>query len=173
MPNKSKIKGKSGERELSKILSKIFDEKFGRVFGSGQFVGGKNIKRIEKINEIQYLSSRGDIISPEKYKNFIFECKWYDSFPWHKFLLNEKIPILENNNGWINQIKLISENQKWFLCMKFNYQGWFVLIDKENHELSDDFFKDLSFIKWFSINHNKYYYIFELLTFFKKYKNIL
>ncbi|MCS7316694.1 MAG: hypothetical protein NZZ41_00020 [Candidatus Dojkabacteria bacterium] len=173
MKNKSKTKGKNGERELVRILDEIFGEKFGRVFGSGLLTGGKNQEKIEKLNEIQILSSTGDIIPPEKFKNFVFECKWYKDFQWFKLFKEKHFSLLENENGWISQISKISNEKKWFLCMKFNHQGWFVLVDKENVNFDENFLTDLTYLRWYSSKYDRFFYIFELKKFFEKYKELL
>lgn len=178
MGSASKNKGKAGERELAKILSKIFDEKFGRVFGSGAFLGGKNAHRRDEANSIQILSSRGDLIPPQSMPKLVLECKWYKAMPWHQFLGNEPIKILEyqakksEQPGWLQQCyNSVHNNEIWFLCMKFNNQGWFVLYEQELANQAT--FQVQNRIVWYSNIFKKYYEITKLEDFFQNNKQII
>ena len=62
MSNKSKIKGKSWERDVANFLTKLYNEPFLRVPNSGAFVGGYNIYRTQTMTEQQVKSFKGDII---------------------------------------------------------------------------------------------------------------
>jgi hypothetical protein len=174
----SKDKGKAGERELADILTKLFEEKFGRVFGSGAFLGGKNAHRRDTANSIQILSSRGDLIPPQTMPKLVIECKWYKSMPWHQFLQNQPVKILEHQTkgkeqpGWLQQCyDSVGEGEVWFLCMKFNNQGWFVLYELDlaaEHGLIAD-----NRIVWYSQTFQKWYAITNLNSFFEKNKDAI
>ena len=173
MAKSSKDKGKAGERELADIMTKIFEEKFGRVFGSGAFLGGKNAHRRNTANSIQILSSRGDLIPPISMPKLVIECKWYKSMPWHQFIQNQPIKILEHQSkgkeqsGWLQQCyDSVGENEIWFLCMKFNNQGWFVLYEKD---IAQTYNLDAgNKIVWYSETFQKWYEIANLNWFFQK-----
>lgn len=168
MGKASKNKGKAGERELADIMTKIFEEKFGRVFGSGAFMGGKNSHRRNNANSIQILASRGDLIPPESMPKLVVECKWHKSMSWHQFLQNKPIKILEQQNtgGWLQQCyNSVNEDEIWFLCMKFNNQGWFVLYEQQmaqKYGLSSN-----NKMVWYSEVFQKWYEITGLVDFFQ------
>ena len=164
MPSPSKDKGKRGERELANILSNIFGEKFGRVFTSGAFYGGKNAKRLENPNKFQMVSSRGDIIPSESTSHIIFECKWYKETPWGNIILSNKNAKLES---WIEQTKILKKSPEeiWFLCMKFNRQGWYVLFDYEYHKKYQ--YALGNYIFWYSDNTKEAYLITDMIKFFE------
>lgn len=123
MANANKNKGKSLEREVAKELTEVFGINFERVWSSGAFTGGKNSFRVQKLTPEQALLSSGDILMPMELKHMAIECKFYKDFSWQS--------VFENNetlNKWIEQAKG-SENKLWFLVMKFNNQGKFVVYD--------------------------------------------
>lgn len=167
MSSKQKNKGKSGERELAKILSDIFNEyeNFCRVIGSGQIFGGKNFSNKNDKNLYQKIAGKGDIVPPPGLEKLSFECKWHAKFNFPTLLKEEENKKLEN---WIDQILQINEGEYWFLCMKFNYAGWFVLVDPEN--LGDILPKDISYFVWYCKNKNKNYFVYDLRNFFQKFK---
>lgn len=126
---KIKNKGKNGERELAKILENYFSSKFIRVPNSGSYTGGKNIYREKNLDRFQIKLMKGDIITPEKFHNIIFECKFYRDFSLRQ-CLKSKFSLLDK---WIDQIEaILSNNELWFLCIKINNQGWLILFDKEH-----------------------------------------
>lgn len=169
MPSKQKNKGKSGERELSKILSGIFNEyeNFCRVIGSGQLFGGKNFSKKNEKNTYQKLAGKGDIVPPPGLENLSFECKWYAKSNFISLLKEDENKRLES---WINQILVTNEGEYWFLCMKFNYEGWFVLVDPEN--LKDFLPKNISYFSWYCKNKNKTYLVYDLKNFFQEFKKL-
>lgn len=119
----SKNKGKSGERELCKILEGYFGGSFIRVPGSGAYVGGKNNVRKDVLSEGQIRNSKADIITPDHMPKFILESKFYADFPFHMFLTSPNVPILD---GWIEQQKnIIDPGDFWMICFKINRKGWF------------------------------------------------
>jgi hypothetical protein len=128
MASPSKTKGKSGERELCKILEGIFNEPFQRVFSSGAFVGGKNAFRRQTLSETVVRAAKGDIVPPDSMPKLVIECKSYRSFPWHQLVRTGEVKVLEGKEGWIPQtLDAVDPGDIWFLCMKFNNIGWFVL----------------------------------------------
>ena len=124
MPSKSKAKGSSYERELAKFLSEKYNGSFVRVPNSGAYIGGSNFHRASNLSEGQVRGFKGDIIPPDNWKYFNCECKSYADFPFHHFLYNKKIPLLE---GWVNQTMDIAENGDVnILFMNFNRKGTYV-----------------------------------------------
>ena len=75
MTSKSKNKGKGFERDVCKILGKIYGDNFERVPHSGAFVGGVNAARKSTLTENQIKAFKGDIIPPDHWKHFNCECK--------------------------------------------------------------------------------------------------
>lgn len=147
----SKNKGKSGERELCKILEGIFGGSFIRVPSSGAFVGGKNAVRKESLSEGQIRNSKADIITPDHMPKFVLESKFYADFPFHMFLTSQDVPILD---GWIEQqLDCVDEGDFWMVCFKINRKGWFGCIEHTNE---------------FKLNHHiryKTYSVFNLKEF--------
>ena len=118
MPSKSKAKGSSYERDLAKFLSEKYNGSFVRVPNSGAYIGGSNFHRASNLSEGQVRGFKGDIIPPDNWKYFNCECKNYADFPFHHFLHNKKIPLLE---GWINQtMEIAEEGDVNILFMKFS-----------------------------------------------------
>lgn len=126
MANANKQKGKSLEREVAKELSVVFGLNFERIWSSGAFTGGKNAFRLQKLTPEQALLSTGDILMPMELSHVQMECKFYKDFSWQS--------VFENNetlNGWIEQA-IGTTGNLWFLIMKFNNQGKFVVFDTAN-----------------------------------------
>lgn len=139
MANANKNKGKSLEREVAKELTEVFGVNFERIWSSGAFTGGKNSFRLQKLTPEQALLSTGDILMPMELSHVQIECKFYKDFSWQS--------VFENNetlNNWIEQAKGTTGNL-WFLVMKFNNQGKFVVFSTgENlsvpHSFGNSFF---------------------------------
>lgn len=124
MGKKSKDKGKAGERELTKMLGKYFEENFERVPSSGAFIGGRNAFRKERMSENQIRGAKADIIPPDGLSKFVAECKWYGDFPYHALATNKQIPKL---NEWIEELEYdCDKNDHGFLFVKIDHKGWFV-----------------------------------------------
>jgi len=124
MASKSKIKGKAGERELSKIFKNVFGGSFIRVPSSGAFIGGKNKFRVSSLSENQIRNSKGDIIPPDYMPNLVLECKFYSNFPFHLLLSGDDVPLLDS---WIEQTtEVLDKEDVWFLCWKINRKGWYI-----------------------------------------------
>ena len=100
MPSKSKTKGSSWERDVSKILAEIYDDSFIRVPSSGAFVGGMNVARKANMTEGQIQGFKGDIIPPDDWKYFNCECKNYADLRFHHLITDKDIPLLDE---WIEQ----------------------------------------------------------------------
>ena len=130
MSSKSKSKGNGWERECAKILSDIFGYHFERnKNGSGAFVGGTNKSRKSYLSDTQILSFMADILPPDEMKKMCVECKFYKEFPFHHFLIDKPIPILDS---WIDQqLDIVDENNFWFIAFKINRAGSFIVIDSE------------------------------------------
>lgn len=127
MVNHAKVKGNTWERDCAKILTDIFGYHFNRnISGSGNYVGGKNSFRKNILTEEQLQFTRGDISVPSEMKNMVIECKFYKEFPFHHFLVNKSIPILDK---WIEQqFDIIDNNSFWFVAFKINRAGSFIAI---------------------------------------------
>lgn len=150
----SKNKGKSGERELCKIMENTFGGSFIRVPNSGAYVGGRNSSRKEFLSNGQIKITKGDIITPDNMPKFVLESKFYKDFPFHALLGQEPIPILES---WIDQtIDCIDEDDFWMVCFKINRKGWFGCIED----------KYASTFTWRNFcRYNERYFVFELKPF--------
>jgi hypothetical protein len=131
MSNYNKNKGKSYERILAKHLNKVFQLNFERVPNSGAFVGGKNSVRVQKLTSTQLLLSSGDIIVPDELSHVDFECKFYKTFAFNSLFEN-----CEQLNKWIDQASNTSKDL-WFLCIKVNHKGEYVVFDKKHTKLYD------------------------------------
>jgi len=71
MTSKSKSKGKSWERDVCVFLSKLYNDSFIRVPNSGAYTGGKNEFRKEYLTDEQIKLSRGDVVPPVLFCNFV------------------------------------------------------------------------------------------------------
>lgn len=124
MASKSKTKGSSYERDVSKFLSEKYGESFVRVPNSGAYIGGSNFHRAQHLSEGQVRSFKGDIIPPDNWKYFNCECKNYADFTFHHFFMDKHIPILEE---WIDQCLDVSEdNDVNIMFIKITRKGQFV-----------------------------------------------
>ena len=129
MTSKAKSKGNSWERELAETLKVTFGGNWQRVPNSGAFTGGFNTFRKEFLSEKQIRLFKGDIIPADHMPKIVLECKFYADFPFH-LLVKQDVPILE---GWIQQtIESADAQDTWFLCMKFNRKGTYVLFDNKH-----------------------------------------
>ena len=125
MSSKSKTKGKSWERDVCLYLSALYNDSFIRVPGSGAFIGGTNQFRKDTLSEEQIKLSRGDIIPPLQYPNFLAECKNYAQFPFHLLGHNHRIKLLDS---WIDQVENDSkEDDAWLLFIKITRKGQYVV----------------------------------------------
>lgn len=123
----SKNKGKSGERELCKMLESYFGGSFIRVPGSGAFIGGRNVVRKETLSDGQIRNSKADIITPDHMPKFVLESKFYADFPFHMFLTSKDVPLLDT---WIGQqLDIVDPGDFWMVCFKINRKGWFGCIE--------------------------------------------
>lgn len=157
MSNRNKNKGKSYERILAKHLTDVFQLNFERVPNSGAFVGGKNITRASRLTEGQLLASSGDIIVPNELKHVDFECKFYKTFAFNSLLNN-----CEVLNTWIEQAESTVKSL-WFLFIKINHKGEFIVFDKKHNKLYNK-------LDNYLVYKNKYIFIEkgEFLTVFKQ-----
>lgn len=158
---KSKRKGKDGERELSKILTNYFNDTFTRSPQSGAYIGGSNNKRKEFLHEGTIRVFKGDIIPPENFSKMVIEVKSYEKFPFHLLLCNDDISLLDNEkSGWISQIEeTLDTDDIWFLFFKVKNKGWYIVFHKDN----------ISFLSMENINYclRKKYIVTELHSFLK------
>lgn len=130
--NNNKNKGKGYERQLAKQLTEAFSLNFERVPNSGAFVGGKNIVRADRLSNSQLLASSGDIISPDELAHVDFECKFYKELAFNSLFDNCEIL-----NKWIEQAQN-TVKKMWFLCIKINHKGEFIVFDQKFNELYKD-----------------------------------
>lgn len=125
--SKSKIKGSTWERELSKFLSDTYFASFVRASHSGAYVGGKNQHRKSFLSDNQIRSFKGDIIPPDDWIFFNSEAKFYADFAFHQ--LFEESKLLEN---WIEQLMTASDpNDLNLLFMKFNRKGRYIAVQTD------------------------------------------
>jgi Holliday junction resolvase len=122
----SRVKGKSGERELCRLLGSIFSGSFVRVPNSGAAVGGKNAAKRQYLSKAQDRSFRGDIIPPDFLPHLVIESKSHRAFRFHQLLRPGRCPLLE---GWISQtIDVVDEGDQWFVAFKVTRVGWYVAV---------------------------------------------
>lgn len=167
MTNPNKNKGSSWERDCAKLLTKTLGYHFERnKNGSGAFLGRSHIVRKQYLSETQIVSSLADVIPPTECKRMCIECKFYKEFPFHHFLINKEIPLLDE---WIQQqLDIIDETNFWFVAFKINFAGSYIAIPLS---LCNDFIDEK--LGNHSIYHykNEKYIIADFEHFIKTYKN--
>lgn len=137
MTSPAKNKGNSFEREVAKFLTTIFNEHFNRnISGSGSYIGGNNIYRKQILSDSQVWNNQGDIICPDSFNGkLIIECKFYKDFPFHHFLINKSIPLLDD---WIKQqLTIVEDNNIWFIVFKINRVGSYIVIPEKIIDIDD------------------------------------
>ena len=123
--SRSKIKGKSWEREVAKYLSEQHNASFIRVPHSGAFIGGTNVVRKSTMDQSQIKGFKGDIIPPDTWTHFNLEAKNYADFPFHQ-LYQGPVPLLEK---WLGQLLEVADPEDFnILIMKFNRKGSFIAV---------------------------------------------
>ena len=132
-----KNKGSGWERTVAKFLSETFGYTFIRnIAGSGAFVGGKNAFRKNILTDEQLQFCMGDIAVPSEMKKMCVECKFYKDFPFHHFLINKKIPLLDE---WIEQhLEIVDEDNFWFIVFKINRAGSYIVIPENLIDIDDN-----------------------------------
>jgi hypothetical protein len=147
MAQKSKDKGKAGERFFCAMLSKHLGGSFIRVPNSGAFVGQTNRARILDLSSSQVLIHRGDVIPPDHLPNLVVECKFYKDFGFHQLLQPEGVKILDK---WIVQASSdAGPDNFWILLFKINRRGGFAVYDKRRFpdaEISNHVVYDSNFV---------------------------
>ena len=164
MVNKNKTKGKTFENQICKIMETIFGGSFMRCFGSGAYVGGANVVRMQKLSESQILNTRGDIVPDDSMPNLIIECKSYKDFPFNLLSDNKSIAVMDK---WLAQVETdVLNNEFYFLTFKINNKGIFGVFRQ-------DLITDCEVIGNYSIYNynNKKYIICNLEEFLKNNKN--
>lgn len=167
--SKSKIKGSSFEREISKYLSDLYNASFVRASHSGAYVGGANNHRKSFLSDNQIKSFKGDIIPPDDWKNFNAELKFYADFQFHQLFDESK--QLET---WIDQLMTASDPDDFnILLMKFNRKGRYVAVQAKTAILHNQQQQTGS---WMDLNHVTYstrvhgvWQIYSFEPFFQKY----
>lgn len=166
MTSPAKNKGNSFEREVAKFLTTIFNEHFNRnISGSGSYIGGNNIYRKQIISDSQVWNNQGDIICPDSFNGkLIIECKFYKDFPFHHFLINKSIPLLDD---WIKQqLTIVEDNNIWFIVFKINRVGSYIVIPEKIIDIDDSLGNHSIYY-----NNGNRYIIAEFESFIKLYKN--
>ncbi len=167
--SKSKIKGSSFEREISKYLSDLYNASFVRASHSGAYVGGANNHRKSFLSDNQIKSFKGDIIPPDDWKNFNAELKFYADFQFHQLFDESK--QLET---WIDQLMTASDPDDFnILLMKFNRKGRYVAVQSKTSILHN---QQQQTGAWMDLNHVTYstrvhgaWNIYSFEPFFQKY----
>lgn len=132
-----KNKGNSWERDVAKILTETFGYHFNRnIAGSGNYIGGKNAFRKNVLTKEQLQFCQGDISVPSEMSKMCVECKFYKDFPFHHFLMNKNIPLLD---GWIQQqLDIVDEDTFWFIAFKINRAGSYIVIPTHLVEIKSE-----------------------------------
>jgi hypothetical protein len=150
-------KGKRGERNICKELSKLFGDTFRRVPGSGMMLGGKNWYKNEGISESAKNTLTGDIITPEWFPYSIESKNYADSPKLHNIYDGEDSDL----DKWISQASLdakkcdkdwmlifnITSKRKAFVCL--NYEKFihdFVTVKGLNTPLNYFIYKSTNII---------------------------
>ena len=157
MTSKSKAKGSSWERDVCQTLSELYDDNFMRVPNSGAYTGGMNAHRKDVLTTEQIKLSRGDIVPPVLFCNFVAECKNYADFPFHQLIKKNRIALLDT---WIEQVELDSEDKDlWLLFIKITRKGTYLLYDTNK----------LPSLKY-GVKYKRFWFC-EMQYFFQHYKN--
>lgn len=123
--NRNKEKGKSFERDVCKIMTKHFGGSWIRTWGSGNFIGGKNVSRMEKLSESQIHNNKSDITPPDEF-NLAIECKAYKDFAFNT-LLDEGNAVMDK---WLGQIETdIIGDEFYFIVFKINCKGMYIVVN--------------------------------------------
>ena len=163
MTSPQKSKGNSHERDTAKFLSDTYSLPFVRIPNSGAYVGGRNSHRIERLDNGQTRSFKGDLMPPETWINFNSECKFYKDFSWH-LLFNGECKQLDT---WIEQLlEVEDENDVSIIFMKFNRIGKYVVVSGKFPWSKDCYFQYNS-VKY------KQWCIFSQEEFFRLNKDLL
>lgn len=121
MTSKSKAKGNSAERMICVKLGEVLGGAWIRVPNSGAFLGGANQFRKNAMDQGQIQSFRGDIIPPSQFPKIVIESKFYKDFPFHRLLVNEPIPLLDD---WLKQnLDICEEGDFPVLIFRINRRG--------------------------------------------------
>lgn len=165
MTSAAKVKGNGWERECAKILTNTFGYHFERnKNGSGAFVGGSHAKRKSYLSETQLLSFMADVLPPDEMKKMCVECKFYKEFPFHHFLINKPIPLLDS---WIQQqLDIVDEDNFWFIAFKVNRAGSYIVISTDLIDINEELGNHAIYTY-----KNKKYIVAEFESFIKLYKD--
>lgn len=145
MASKSKIKGSTFEREISKFLTELYNEPFHRVVGSGAYIGGSNAFRKGHLNENQIKSFKGDINAPDSWVKFNSELKSYADFSFHQLFTGSNKML----DAWIEQCCIVAESDDFnIVIFKITRKGTFVAVETKN--------KNLTFENHLVYNSSKY-----------------
>lgn len=146
MTSKSKAKGGAWERDVSKFLTESYGKPFMRVPGSGAYTGGQNASRKMLMSDGQVRHMKGDVVPPDDWNHFNCECKNYASFPFHRLLFNERMPLLED---WLGQIRDAADaGDVNMLFMKITRVGRFVAYETTQPFLANRAVKYIDDATW-------------------------
>lgn len=121
---KSKDKGGAGERELCKILESYLGGSWIKTPGSGAYIGGKNQKRIQRLDEIQSGFFKADVVLPSHMSGLVVESKFYEDLPMYNLFREKGVSTID---GWIDDLEYDAGQDNWaWLCIKLNRKGWWV-----------------------------------------------
>lgn len=163
MTSKSKTKGNSWELEVSKFLSKIYNDSFIRIPSSGAFVGGKNNVRKETLDKTQIQSKKGDIHPPASWKYWNIECKSYQDFPFHQLWYMD-VKILD---AWIQQQKDVEDKGDLNLILiKISHKEKWVVYPQGLGFETDRY---LLYKGWYFVNWNQFWSVGSNVELVKKY----
>jgi hypothetical protein len=133
---KSKNKGSTFERDISKLLNELYDtpKGFARSSGSGNRFGGKNKVNLNIHNRQASKAMLGDIQTPDSV-DLLVECKAYKDLAFHQ-IVQGKCKLL---NAWLDQVmtdrstfyEVFKELLPIMLIFKINNKGVFIVIPKK------------------------------------------
>ena len=110
------------------------------------------------LTDEQIKLSRGDIIPPSLFCNFVVEAKNYAEFPFHQLVKKNKIVLLDT---WIDQVETDSNDKDlWLLFIKITRKGTYVLYDTNK----------LPSLKY-GVKYKRFWFC-DMQYFFQHYKNI-
>jgi hypothetical protein len=158
MTSKSKTKGNTFERQISKFLGETLGGNFMRVPNSGAFQGGRNAYRKKSLSKTQDMSTKGDIIPPDNLSKLNIEAKNYQNIAFHQIINGE----CKQLDGWIEQTEIVAgPTDISFTIFKITRKGSWVVF---RESLKDNF--TLSSYVIYNKNNNITYIITDYESFF-------
>ena len=125
MSSKSKTKGASWEREITKHLTALYKLSFVRVPQSGAAIGGANQVRKEFLQAGQIKNMKGDIVPPDDWNHFNCEAKNYADFPFHQLVQGE----CKQLETWLTQLLTVADDDDLnILFFKITRKGKYIAV---------------------------------------------